>query len=126
FGDPLAERLEYVLTQQTPFPGEPADKEGVRSRERFLAYRISDNSHLLIDSVYEDRELQVPTRLLVNPDFEPGPWFARQIGDSSAASETTSRPMGDARATRISQILNNSERYPGDDLPDFHPRRNEY
>ncbi|KAJ3979033.1 hypothetical protein F5890DRAFT_1589505 [Lentinula detonsa] len=100
FGDPLAERLEYVLTQQTPFPG-----------------------HLLIDSAYEDRELQIPTQLLINPDFEPGPWFARQIGDSSAASETTSRPMGDARATRISQILNNAECYPGDDLPDFHPRQ---
>ncbi|KAJ3780000.1 hypothetical protein GGU10DRAFT_246656, partial [Lentinula aff. detonsa] len=118
FGDPLAEHLEYVLTQQTPFPGEPTDKEGVRSIERFLAYRISDYSHLLIDLVYEDRELQIPTQLLVNPDFEPGPWFARQIGDSSAVSKTTSRPMGDTRATRISQILNNSECYRGDNLPD--------
>ncbi|KAJ3733275.1 hypothetical protein DFJ43DRAFT_961732, partial [Lentinula guzmanii] len=121
FGDPLAERLEYVLTQQAPFPGETTDIEEVRSIERFVAYRISNHSHLLIDSAYEDRELHIPTQLLINPDFEPHAWFVRQLGSSGSVSETASRPMGDARAMRISQILNNAASYPGDNLPDFHP-----
>ncbi|KAJ3779977.1 hypothetical protein GGU10DRAFT_337560 [Lentinula aff. detonsa] len=60
-GNPLAERLEYVLTQQAPFPGETTDIEEVRSIEHFVPYCISNHSHLLIDSVYEDRELQIPT-----------------------------------------------------------------
>ncbi|KAJ3978796.1 hypothetical protein F5890DRAFT_1384486, partial [Lentinula detonsa] len=126
FGDPLAERLEFILAKHAPFPGEPTDDEEVKSIERFVAYRISDHTHLLIDLAYDDREFQIPTQTLANPEFEPCSWFARQAGSSGAVNKTTSQPMGDARGTRVMQILNEAARYPGDDLPDFHPRRNEY
>ncbi|KAJ3985542.1 hypothetical protein F5890DRAFT_1373507, partial [Lentinula detonsa] len=126
FGDPLAERLEYILTQHAASPGKPVKSEEFLSIERFVAYRISDNTHLLIDSAYEDREHQIPTSTLTNPDFEPSSWFAGLPGNSEVAGNKTPRPMGDARATRVSQILNGAAHYPGDELPDFHPRRSEY
>ncbi|KAJ3796512.1 hypothetical protein GGU11DRAFT_644743, partial [Lentinula aff. detonsa] len=126
FGDPLAERLEYILTQHAPFPGEPVNSEEFRSMECFVAYHISDHAHLLIDSAYEDREYQIPMSTLMNPDFEPSSWFAGLLRNSEVAGNKTSQPMGDARATRVSQILNGAAHYPGDELPDFHPRRNEY
>ncbi|KAJ3791735.1 hypothetical protein GGU11DRAFT_646309, partial [Lentinula aff. detonsa] len=122
-GDPLAERLEYILTQHAPFPGESVNSIEIRSLDRFVAYRISNQTHLLIDSAGEGKEHQIPTHFLVNPDFEPCSWFARQSGDSSAGRHNPSQPMGDARATRVSQILNVAVNYPGDDLPEFHPRR---
>ncbi|KAJ3980248.1 hypothetical protein F5890DRAFT_1420010 [Lentinula detonsa] len=129
FGDPLAERLEYILTQHAPFSGELSTSTEVGQIDRFLAYRISDHAHLLLDSAYEDSEHVIPTRLLEDPDFDPGAWFARSLqtaGNAEAVRSSKSRPMGDARATRIIQILNNAVVYPGDDLPDFHPRHSEY
>ncbi|KAJ3786233.1 hypothetical protein GGU10DRAFT_255548, partial [Lentinula aff. detonsa] len=129
FGDPLAERLEYSLTQSAPFFGELPSDEAVGSIERFVAYRISDHTHLLLDSAYEDSECQISTSLLTNPDFDPSEWYARKLNVESsptARNETSSRRMGDARGTRVSQILNGAARYPGDNLPDFHPRRNNY
>ncbi|KAJ3732813.1 hypothetical protein DFJ43DRAFT_1038949 [Lentinula guzmanii] len=129
FGDPLAERLEYILAQNGPFAGELSKSEEAGCIDRFLAYRISDHAHLLLDSAYEDVEHEIPTRLLEDPDFEPSVWFASRLRSTSGAKairSSPSRPMGDARATRICQILNNTLAYPGDDLPDFHPRRSEY
>ncbi|KAJ3979125.1 hypothetical protein F5890DRAFT_1383355, partial [Lentinula detonsa] len=129
FGDPLAERIEYALSQSAPFPGEQVSNNDVQSIERFVAYRTSENTHLILDSLYDELEIQIPTLLLTNPDFEPGTWYARKLFDQGIAvtmDEMISRPMGDARATRVSQILNGAPHYPGDDLPDFHPRRNEY
>ncbi|KAJ3785710.1 hypothetical protein GGU10DRAFT_256476, partial [Lentinula aff. detonsa] len=115
FGDPLAERLEYILTQNAPFPGESINNREMCSIERFVAHRISDNTHLLIDSAYEGREHRVPTHLLTNPDFEPCPWFTRHLlgaVSSGDARTITSQPMGDARAIRASQILNHAVCYP--------------
>ncbi|KAJ3720802.1 hypothetical protein DFJ43DRAFT_1042426 [Lentinula guzmanii] len=129
FGDPLAERLEHCLIQSAPFSGELSSNEPVGSIERFVAYRISDHTHLLLDSAYEDLECQISTSLLTNPDFDPSAWYARKLnvqGIPTATGGTTPRRMGDARGTRVSQILNRASRYPGDDLPDFHPRRNNY
>ncbi|KAJ3979965.1 hypothetical protein F5890DRAFT_1420527, partial [Lentinula detonsa] len=129
FGDPLADRLGYILTRNTPYNGELGETEEIVSDERFLAYRISDHAHLILDSAYKDGEHEIPTRMLENPDFEPSAWFARRLqmtGGGEAVASSPSRPMGDARATRICEILNNAEAFPGDDLPDFHPRRSEY
>ncbi|KAJ3737370.1 hypothetical protein DFJ43DRAFT_983443, partial [Lentinula guzmanii] len=112
FGDPLAERLEYILTQHAPFTGEPVNSTEIRSLERFVAYRISDLTHLLMDSAGEGKEHQIPTQFLVNPDFEPCSWFARQSGNSGAGRHNPSQHMGDARATRVSQILNSAANYP--------------
>ncbi|KAJ3732787.1 hypothetical protein DFJ43DRAFT_996486, partial [Lentinula guzmanii] len=127
FGDPLAERLEYILRQSAPFPGELVSNGDVLSSERFVAYRISDHAHLILDAVHEDLEIQIATSLLTNPDFEPGAWYARRLfneGIAAAIGKSTSSQMGDVRARRVSQILNGASRYPGDNLPDFHPRRN--
>ncbi|KAJ3788462.1 hypothetical protein GGU10DRAFT_372977 [Lentinula aff. detonsa] len=129
FGDPLAERLEYILMQNAPFKGELSKNKGISCINRFLAYWISDHAHLILDSAYEDVEHEIPTRLLEDPDFEPSVWFANKLWMTSGAKAirpSPSRPMGDARVTRICQILNNTLAYPGDDLPDFHPRHSEY
>ncbi|KAJ3980170.1 hypothetical protein F5890DRAFT_1392937, partial [Lentinula detonsa] len=129
FGDPLAECLEFALSQSTPFPGELVSDEDVQSITRFVAYHISDYTHLILDLVYDNLETQIPTSLLTNPDFEPGTWYARKLLDQGIVTtfdKITSRRMGDAQATRVNQILNGAFQYPGDNLPDFHPRQNEY
>ncbi|KAJ3781411.1 hypothetical protein GGU10DRAFT_245355, partial [Lentinula aff. detonsa] len=115
FGDPLAERLEYILMQNAPFAGERSKSEGIGCIDRFLAYRISDHAHLILDSAYEDVEHQIPTRLLEDPDFEPSVWFAHRLLRTSgdrAIKSSPSQTMGDARATRICQILNSTLAYP--------------
>ncbi|KAJ3779955.1 hypothetical protein GGU10DRAFT_241495, partial [Lentinula aff. detonsa] len=129
FGDPLAERLEYRLTQAAPFPGEEGETTDLKGIDRFVAFRVSDHAHVLIDSAHEGEEHDVPTTLLTNPDFNPGTWFARRLivtGNADVEQPANSYLMGDARATRVCQILNGAPSYPGDNLPDFHPRRSSY
>ncbi|KAJ3979232.1 hypothetical protein F5890DRAFT_1559011 [Lentinula detonsa] len=121
--------LERPSLRAAPFPGEVGERADLESIDRFVAFRVADNAHVLIDSAHEGEEHDVPTTLLTNPDFNPGTWFARRLlvtGNADVKKPPTSRLMGDARATRICQILNEASSYPGDNLPDFHPRRNSY
>ncbi|KAJ3816648.1 hypothetical protein F5880DRAFT_1494052, partial [Lentinula raphanica] len=78
FGDPLTEHLEFILHTSTPLPGESASDEEMTSSDRFVAYRISDTQHVLIDSAYDSADYVIASAHLANPDFEPLVWFARQ------------------------------------------------
>ncbi|KAJ3817219.1 hypothetical protein F5880DRAFT_1493278, partial [Lentinula raphanica] len=126
FGDPLAEHLEFLLHTSTPFPGEPIDTGEITGSDRFVAYRVSAVEHVLMDSAY-DEDYVVPSACLANPDFEPLVWFARKLKDHHGLTVALEKlpycMMGDPRAHRVVQILNQADVYPGDDLPEFHPKQ---
>ncbi|KAJ3965093.1 hypothetical protein EV361DRAFT_811252, partial [Lentinula raphanica] len=130
FGDPLAEHLEFLLHTSTPFPGESVNDGEITSPDRFVAYRISETQHVLIDSAYDSADFILPSACLVNPDFEPLLWFTRQLRESYEHPIDVGKlpycAMGDPRARRVVQILSQGNVYPGDDLPEFHPKRNRF
>ncbi|KAJ3967597.1 hypothetical protein EV361DRAFT_929836 [Lentinula raphanica] len=106
FGDPLAEHLEFILHTTSPFPGEPVDDEETSSPDRFVAVRVSDTHHVLLDSAYDGADYSIASACLANPDFEPLVWFAMKVQASPGRTIDIGKlprcPMGD---------------------PDFHPRR---
>ncbi|KAJ3765217.1 hypothetical protein FB446DRAFT_655562, partial [Lentinula raphanica] len=118
FGDPLAEHLEFLLCTSTPFPGESAWDEEMTSSERFVAYRISDTEHVLLDSAYESEDYVLPSTYLANPDFEPLVWFTSRLQERFGHVVDFERlphcTMGDPRARRVVQILSQGDIYPGD------------
>ncbi|KAJ3964108.1 hypothetical protein EV361DRAFT_980736 [Lentinula raphanica] len=130
FGDPLAEHLEFLLYTSTPFPGESVNDDEITSPDRFVAYRISETQHVLIDSAYDSTDFILPSAHLANPDFEPLEWFMGQLrehyGHTSGFTMLPHRTMGDPRARRVIQILSQGATYPGDDLPEFHPKREKF
>ncbi|KAJ3772530.1 hypothetical protein FB446DRAFT_643341, partial [Lentinula raphanica] len=130
FGDPLAEHLEFLLHTSTPFPGESAINEEMTHSDWFVAYRISDTEHVLLDSAYDSADYVLPSAYLANPDFEPLVWFMKQLQERSGRAVDFGKlphcTMGDPRARRVMQILTQGDMYPGDDLPEFHPKRERF
>ncbi|KAJ3763885.1 hypothetical protein EV360DRAFT_32638, partial [Lentinula raphanica] len=116
FGNPLAEHLEFLLHTSTPIVGESVDDEEMTSDSRFVAFRISDTEHVLLDSAYDSAEYVMPSAHLANPDFEPLVWFARQLkerfGPAVDFGELPRCTMGDPRARRVVQILSQGDIYP--------------
>ncbi|KAJ3752130.1 hypothetical protein EV360DRAFT_55760, partial [Lentinula raphanica] len=127
FGDPLAERLEFLLHTSSPFPGEPIDDNEFISPDRFTAYQVSATEHVLMDSAYDGEDCVISSAHLANPDFEPVLWFAKKLngtfGRQVDLRGVAHSQMGDPRGQRVVQILNHAMDFPGDDLPDFHPRQ---
>ncbi|KAJ3991208.1 hypothetical protein F5050DRAFT_1547337, partial [Lentinula boryana] len=110
-GDPLAERLEYLLTKSSPYPLEDGDE--YMAVDRFCAVQISPTEHLLIDSAGDGTEYVLHGSILQNPDFRPVEWFLRERGltvEDHPGAKCGS--MGDPRGKRVSQILNAAKHYP--------------
>ncbi|KAJ3758454.1 hypothetical protein EV360DRAFT_14304, partial [Lentinula raphanica] len=109
-GDPLSERLEFLLHTSAPFSGESVDDGEMTGPDRFVAYRVSDTEHVLLDSAYDGIDYIISSSHLANPDFEPVAWFATKrqesFGIRADFGALPRRVMGDPRANRVAQILN--------------------
>ncbi|KAF6752657.1 hypothetical protein DFP72DRAFT_751030, partial [Ephemerocybe angulata] len=77
-GDALRMRAEYVLNMSQPYPGDRAHALPAHGmRDRFGVHRINDANYAIVDRLYNDKPVLVPTYRLEHPNFRVGRWYAR-------------------------------------------------
>ncbi|KAJ3997275.1 hypothetical protein F5050DRAFT_1807010 [Lentinula boryana] len=88
FGDPIARRVEHLLSLNAPFTGEaPGDAED------FICYQIMGEKHIILNTGRGDSQALEGSRYL------------------------TAAAMGDARGKHIMRVLNNTNIYPCSHIP---------
>ena len=113
-GDPLAHRVEYILCQGCPFPGDKPSLPETPVKDRFCVYRTSATQHVICDdrrSPDQESDTLIDLKLLMNSEFNLGHWYAKHLVHLGYGSEEQLRgvarfaPMTTPLASRVQDLL---------------------
>jgi hypothetical protein len=124
-GDPLACRVEKLLREHAPYPGDDLVSKDTFGRDRFLVYRVSDSHHVIMDrGSHLPEDVEIPSDLLSNLQFFISDWYLKQLSKGTHLPKTWKRcmqeraPMGNAISDQVIALLNAEGRIPGDPSAD--------